>query len=338
MRRSTLAVVSLALFTVLVAGLGVYLLGTPQHPVESGRPVQVEVPQGASSLEVGRLLAAKGVVANALMFRVRTQIEAADGRLKAGVYELSTGMTYSDAIAALRDGPMTPYVTLVVPEGWTVHQIADRVHELLGIPAADFEKLATTGAKSFAYDFLASDTTGSLEGYLFPKTYRVRPGSSARDVIGVMLDQFGRETSGLDLTYANAHGVSMHGLVTIASMIERETKVASDRPLVSSVIYNRLARGMYLEIDATVQYVVGNKPRLLYSDLRVKSPYNTYLHKGLPPGPIASPGLPSLQAAAAPADTGYLYYVLTHKDGTHSFTETRDEFLRLKAQAKEGLK
>ena len=95
---------------------------------------------------------------------------------------------------------------------------------------------------------------------------------------------------------------------------------------------------MFLEIDATVQYVLGNKARLLYRDLKVRSPYNTYLNKGLPPGPIASPGLASLQAAAAPAETGYLYYVLTHKDGSHSFAPTREEFLRLKAEAKRGLK
>ena len=119
-------------------------------------------------------------------------------------------------------------------------------------------------------------------------------------------------------------------------MVEREARVADERPLVSSVIHNRLARGMKLEIDATIEYVIKkNRPRLLNSDLLIESPYNTYKYGGLPPGPIASPGLASLRAAAAPAQTGYLYYVLTSKDGSHTFTETYEEFLVAKEKSRE---
>jgi len=336
---AVVAVGTILVLAIVTAGVWLFLFRA-QVVTAPGRPVQVEVVRGSSVIEAGRLLAAKGVVPNAAMFRLRVQLEQAGSDLHPGVYDLTTGMGYSEAIAALRAGPRVAYRTLVIPEGWTVQQVAARVDDATGVPREEFLRLATTGGKSFAgqFPFLGSNATPTLEGYLFPKTYRVPPGAGARDVIGLMLAQFARETAGLDTSYAAARGVTMHGLVTIASMVERETRTAADRPLVGSVIYNRLERDMNLEIDATVQYVLGNKPRLLYRDLKVASPYNTYLHKGLPPGPIASPGLASLRAAAAPAETGYLYYVLTHKDGTHSFAATREEFLRLKAQAKKGLR
>jgi UPF0755 protein len=247
-------------------------------------------------------------------------------------------MTYDAALAALQEGPVIQYLSFTVPEGWTLEQIAKRVEEKAGIPSAEFLALASAGAAQFDYSFLADNRTGSLQGYLFPKTYRVKVGSTAKEIVDVMLKQFAKETAGLDMSYAASRGLNMHGVVTVASIIEREARVEKDRPLISSVIYNRLARDMKLEICATVQFVVGNKPRLLYSDLKVQSPYNTYIHKGLPPGPIASPGLASLQAAVAPAQTQYLYYVLTHKDGSHSFSKTSAEHLRYKAQAEKGLK
>lgn len=336
--RARIVRVSIALAVlVAIAVAGWAMLIRPVSDVPAGQAVQVDVPRGATDSRLGDLLAERGVVASPLMFRIQARLAGASGRFRAGTYDLTTGSDYRAVIERLLAGPPISYVKITIPEGWTVAQIAKRVEAEAGVPAADFTRLASTGAREFHYAFLDSDTTGSLEGYLFPKTYRIRSGSSAKEIIDVMLRQFGKETEGLDLTYARAHGVSLHGLVTIASMIERETKVARDRPLVSSVIYNRLARGMYLEIDATVQYAVGGKPRLLYSDLQVNSPYNTYLHKGLPPGPIASPGRASLEAAAAPTSTRYLYYVLTHRDGTHTFTDTKAAFEALKARAKRGL-
>jgi UPF0755 protein len=254
------------------------------------------------------------------------------------VYDLQTGMPYRDVVDRLRTGPPVADYTLTIPEGWTIAQIAKRVEEKSGIPASEFEQLAGTGATQFPYAFLADNKTGSLQGYLFPKTYRVKVGSGAVAIMDIMLSQFEKETAGLDLSLARSRDLDMHDVVTIASIIEREARVEKDRPLIASVIYNRLSKGMLLEICATVQFVVGNKPRLLYKDLQVKSPYNTYLNKGLPPGPIASPGLASLTAAVAPAETGYLFYVLTHKDGSHSFSTTVAEHNRYKAQAAKGLK
>lgn len=337
-RRRGIVAAAAVLVVLALATATWALLFRSASDVPRGQAVQVDVPKGVTNAELGQLLAERGVVANGLMFRLQTRLLGAGGRIKAGTYDLETGSDYRTVIGRLEAGPSVSYVRIVVPEGWTLSQIASRVESVTGVPAAEFTELARTGASQFDYPFLKEDTTGSLEGYLFPKTYRIRSGSSAKEIIDVMLRQFAKETSGLDLSYARTRGVSLHGLVTIASMIERETKVPLDRPLVASVIYNRLARGMFLEIDATVQYAVGGKARLLYSDLQVDSPYNTYRHKGLPPGPIASPGLASLEAAAAPANTRYLYYVLTHRNGTHSFAETKPAFEALKASAKRGLK
>lgn len=309
-----------------------------EHPSPPGEAVQVEIKAGVTTADIAHQLASRGVIANASAMRLMVRLKQADGDLRPGVYDLTTGMGYDSVIDVLRAGPVIEYMTITVPEGWTLDQVAQRVQERTGIPATDFSRLAHTGAKRFSFGFLESNPTDSLEGYLFPKTYRIRVGSDAEDVMRAMLAQFEKETADLDLAYAASKQVSPHDVVTIASMIERETKVQSDRPLVSSVIYNRLGRNMYLEIDATVQYVLGGRPRLFYRDLRVNSPYNTYRYRGLPPGPIASPGLASLKAAASPADTDYLYYVLTHKDGTHTFATTKAEFERLKARAKRGLK
>jgi UPF0755 protein len=151
----------------------------------------------------------------------------------------------------------------------------------------------------------------------------------------MMLDQFDRELAGVDIDRAAAVGLNLNQLVTLASMIERESRLDSERPLISSVIYNRLRTDSFLKIDATIQYVLGNNRfRLTNQDIKIDSPYNTYTRKGLPPGPISSPGLKSLEAAAAPADTQLLYYVLTGKDGSHTFTTNLADFLVAKKKSK----
>jgi UPF0755 protein len=330
------------LLVVAVVGIGAwYSLFRNESGLAPGRSVQVVIPADSSSAQIAATLARSGVVPNALMFRIQARLNKGDSKLKPGTYDLTTGMDYLDAIATLEAGPTVVYYTVAIPEGWTIDEIAKRVEAKTGVPAAEFEKVAKTsaqGAQLLAkYPFLSSNKTPSLEGYLFPKTYQVKKGSSALTIIGQMLTQFGEETGGLDLSRAASAGISEHGVVTIASIIEREASVPRDRPLVASVIYNRLAKKMRLQLDSTVMYVVGNKT-LSLADLKVASPYNTYQNMGLPPGPIASPGLVALQAAAAPAQTTYLYYIMDHKDGSQSYADTYAQFLVLKAQARKGLK
>lgn len=337
----TLAVTAIALivFVALVLGGGAWLvLYRPDRDVAAGKPTQVQVPAGSSTREIARLLSNAGVVRNANMFRLQTRLAEADGKLRAGVYDLSTGMPYELVIERLEEGPPISYVTVTIPEGFVLDQIAARLEKQAGIPQDEFMALARGGAGEFAdgHPYLSDVYRDSLEGYLFPKTYRIKEGAGATEVIEMMLDQFDKELEQVDTDAAAARGLSLNELVVAASMIERETRVDKERRLVSSVIYNRLARSMRLEIDATIEYVLpGNRFRLRYSDLRIDSPYNTYRNKGLPPGPISNPGLESLKAAADPAETDYIYYVLTSKNGTHTFATNERDFLRAKTKSKE---
>jgi len=337
-RALSVAAVALTLALVVLAAAFWALYVRSAGTVEAGRPVQVEIEQGASTAEIARVLVDAGVVGNVNMFKLRARFASADGALKAGVYDFRTGTSYGDAIERLQKGPQAVYNTVTIPEGFVIDQIAQRLDEQAGIPADEFAALAKTGAARFSkeHPYLAQAYQGSLEGYLFPKTYRIKEGSSAYDVAEMMLDQFDQEIAQVDFGHPESLGMSLNDSVVLASMIEREAKVPDERPLISSVIYNRLQKNMLLEIDATLEYVLpGNRFRLRSSDLKLESPYNTYRHKGLPPGPISNPGLASLKAAAQPDTTTYLFYVLTGKDGTHTFCTTLDEFLVAKAKSKE---
>lgn len=341
-RRLRAVLVALAVTVivgVLATGVAAWaLLFRPATDIEPGTPVQVEVPAGAGTADIAGVLAEKGVVSNPNMFRLQSRQAGADGKLRAGVYELSTGMPYDLVITKLMAGPPIKYVTVTIPEGFTLDQIAARLEKQVGIPSKEFLAIAKGGAKTLVAErpYLKGVYKGLLEGYLFPKTYRFREGTDARGAIDIMLDQFEKEIAQVDLDGAEARGDSLTEVVIMASMIERETRVDTERALVSSVIHNRLQKGMRLEIDATIEYVLpGNRFRLKYSDLKIDSPYNTYRVKGLPAGPISNPGLESLKAAAAPADTDFIYYVLTGKDGTHTFADNTADFLTAKRKSKE---
>jgi UPF0755 protein len=332
-----LKVVAIALTLVLV-GLLAAAAWLTWGGEESGSAVQIEIKPGTDTEQIATKLASAGVIGNATAFRIRARVFGADDRLKPGVYDLTTGMPASAVIDLLKAGPPVTYVSVTIPEGFVIDQIAERFENKAAIPKAEFAVLAKTGAPQFAekHPYLAEAYRGSLEGYLFPKTYRVREGSSASEVIEMMLDQFDAEIAQVDVKKAAAAGLDLNELVTIASMIERESRLDSERPLISSVIYNRLRTDSFLKIDATIQYVLGsNKFRLTTADTNIDSPYNTYTRKGLPPGPISNPGLKSLQAAAAPAQTELLYYVLTGKDGSHTFTTNLGEFLAAKKKSKQ---
>jgi UPF0755 protein len=339
-RAGGVAAFALVIGVLIVVVLAVSVWGfilRPWSDVEPGSPVQIEIAEGTTTNEIATKLADTGVVTNPNMFRIQTRMAGADGELKAGVYDFVTGMPTSDVIDRMRQGPAIRYATVTIPEGYVIEQIAARFEEQAGIPADEFVALANGGTDEFPdREYLSYAYNGSLEGYLFPKTYRVKEGSTARDVIEMMLDQFEEEVAQVDLTQAQQRGMTLHEVVTIASMIEREAAVSEERTLISSVIHNRLRDGMRLEIDATIEYVLpGNRFRLKNSDLQVDSPFNTYRNGGLPPGPISNPGLASLQAAAAPDETEYLYYVLTGKDGSHTFATNSEEFLKAKKLSKE---
>jgi UPF0755 protein len=218
-------------------------------------------------------------------------------------------------------------VSATFPEGLRIEQTATRAADQLGIGRDNFIRAATSGR--FALPPFLPEGTVSVEGFLFPSTYDFRPDVNADDVIERLIAQFDEEAAALPWDNAQALGLTEYEVVIVASLIEREARFPEDRANISAVIHNRLAKGMRLEIDATVQYALGDWEPILIEDREVDSPYNTYRVDGLPPSPIASPGLAALEAALQPADADYLYYVVIDAEGHHAFTDSYDEFLRL---------
>jgi UPF0755 protein len=294
--------------------------------------VTVEIPEGASGAQIVGELHDKGVVRCGLVSQWLLRRSGLAEKIRVGSYELTTNMDPDDAFRAITKAPPpVPTVDLTIPEGYRLTQIAARVEQDLGIPAERFLAAADDGDWSLA-PYLPEGEP--LEGFLFPNTYEfAKRGTSAGDVIRRLLDEFGAEAAGLAWSRAEGDlGLSPYELVVVASMIEEEARIEKDRPLIAAVIYNRLQQGMTLGIDATLQYVDPDpSDGLTESDFRIDSPYNTRTHAGLPPTPIASPGLASLRAALEPAHVEYLYYVLCGADGHHKFSVDYDQFLQDKA-------
>jgi peptidoglycan lytic transglycosylase G len=249
--------------------------------------------------------------------------------LRAGSYDLTTGMTIDAAVEVLTTPPpKVPTDELVIPEGLRLTQIAEKVQKDLKIPAKRFLKEAQSGR--YVLPPYLPEGTATPEGFLFPKSYEfVKKGLSARVVAKKLLEQFGTEADALPFDRTEELGVTPYELVIIASMIEEEARVDGDRRLIAGVIYNRLEMGMALGIDATLLYDDPTPDgELSSSDLAFDTPYNTRINPGLPPTPIASPGVESLRAALDPADTKFLYYVLCGADGHHRFALTNAEHVR----------
>lgn len=321
--------VAVALFAFIIPGITSLIHPGSEQAVEAGLEVEVNIPDGASGDQIAQILSESHVIDDPKVYYSTIRSMQADMLIKPGDYRFTTYQDSESVVQQLIDGPNIAGVTLTIQEGLTVDQTAARVEETYGIPAADF--LAQAKASNYVddYPFLEGAYNDSLEGYLFPKTYSLGENPTADEIIRAMLDQFESETADLGLS-AGANGLTSQQLVTLASLIERETAQADERPLVASVIYNRLDEGMPLQIDAAIVYARGGgSDTVTYDDLEIDSPYNVYKNTGLTPGPICSPSRSSLEAAVHPADTDYLYYVLSPDgDGRHNFSEGYDEFLK----------
>ena len=328
-----LLVLVLVLVLLLAGAFGFYVWATGSSgPTQ---PVRVEIPEGATLSSVATQLSGEDVIRSPLMFRVMGRIRGVGGVLLAGTYEFRTNMRLTEAFDVLEGGPVPEELPLqvTIPEGLRLEQVATRLARDLGIDRRAFLKEARSG--EHAIEPFLPVGTDTVEGFLFPKTYDFPEDVTAPEVLERLLEQFADEAETLPWGRAERLEVTEYETVVLASLIEREAQVAKDRRKISAVIHNRLAQGMPLQIDATVQYALPeHKERLTFDDLEYESPYNTYLHQGLPPGPIASPGLASLEAALRPADGDWLYYVLIDPEtGEHAFAETYEEFLEYREQA-----
>jgi UPF0755 protein len=290
--------------------------------------IKVEIPEGANSYQIARLLSQEEIIKNERAFIYFSRLTGKDSLLKSGSYLLSPSYAIPEIIDKLVEGS-SDSVIFTVPEGYTVEQIANLLEEKGLINRDRFDRLVAEG--DFPFPFLRDledlpEGSCRLEGYLFPDTYHVGKNISENELITVMLKRFQREMEDLQFPEKVAEkGFTLNEGITIASMVEREAKVDRERPIIAGVILNRLDLGMPLQIDATVQYVLkGHRPTIYYEDLEVDSPYNTYRVMGLPPGPIGAPGRKSLLAVIEPEKTDYLYYV-AKPDGSHAFARTLQE-------------
>ena len=296
----------------------------PFHGDGSGK-VQVTIPKGSSVSEVADLLESEGVISDATFFQIRVTLAGKRSDLYAGNFTLAHDMSYGAAIDALSQPPQKRIVTVTIPEGYTRLQAAKLVKED-GVAGKYMQN--TVKSKYLDPAEYGGKNAKNLEGFLFPDTFDLKPKQRVGALVQLQLEDFKRKIKKVNMKYAKSKNLTVYDVVTIASMIEREAGVAKQRKLVASVIYNRLHEGMPLGIDATIRFATGNysKP-LTQSQLEVDSPYNTRTNTGLPPGPINSPGLAALQAAAHPAETKYIYYVnKPNTCGELTFAKNNAEF------------
>jgi len=309
------------------APLAAYLLLSAQAlDSPAGNPetsLELHVPEGSSAQSVIDELVEAGVVDNGLLLRNYMQYRGLDLGVQAGSYQVSGSMTVRQLAATLQQA-RPPEIVLTVVEGWRLEQIAEEVGRA-GLPYGATEFLQA--ANSIPPDHpLAPELPGgaSLEGFLFPDTYRLETTGTAQDLIDSMLETFQLRVPGDQLQAFHAQGLLLYEAVTMASIVEREAILADERPLIAAVFLRRLRTGLPLESDPTVQYALGQQPSgdwwkspLTLVDLEIASPYNTYHNTGLPPGPIANPGLAAINAVLETPDTAYLYYIADSSGKSH---------------------
>jgi UPF0755 protein len=330
-RRGRVVLGGLAVLLVVGAGAGLWLFRQVNPAGGPGAEVAVDVEPGTSVAGVAARLEAKGVVHSARIFRIYLKLTGGAGTIQAGEYELRKNLSMGTAKAALKQGPSIKFLKLTIPEGLTLDQIGDRVGALPGRSKDRFLAAARSGTVRSKYQPPGSP---SLEGLLFPDTYLVTDKEDDAAILRRLVSRFDAVADEVGLGAVKPAGLGAYQVIVGASLVESEAKVPEDRPLIASVIANRLQKGMKLQIDATVLYALGeHKDRVLNRDLEIDSPYNTYKVDGLPPTPISAPGRASLEAMLHPADSTYLYYVLSDKNGKHAFATTPAEFEALKAEA-----
>jgi UPF0755 protein len=318
--------VATAVGLLLLVAVGLYRVALA--PVSRDTRTQLVHVRSMGTAQLASLLKREHLIRSRVAFRLLAQSHVALRRSKgpqAGYYDLSPSMSSEEILARLCEGKVARR-KVTFPEGFTLAQMAERLQDELDVPRAEFLAAARGTSLSRALDF--RPPRGSLEGFLFPSTYSFNVGEKPALIVSEMVAALSERFVRPNQAAIRRQKLSVPELVTLASLVEREARVPQERALIAGVIMNRLAKGMRLQIDATVQYALGgHRSRLLYKDLKVDSPYNTYLHAGLPPGPICNPGLDCLEAALRPAKTDALFYV-ARRDGTHVFTRTYEEHLR----------
>ena len=333
--RAIIAVVILAFIAYVVYTTGRnWFAGQIDPPGEPGAAVEVIVPAGSTTADIGSILADRLVVPNSTFFRYYAQWKD-QGNFQAGEYTFQENMSASEAIDVLLAGPkQIEEGEFLVPEGLWVSEMVERIAaQVPGVTATDLQAVLDGGQLTPRYRPPGND---SWEGLLFPSKYFIRQDATALEILGKMNDEFARVTGELGYGAAErVHGLSAYEVIIVASLVEAEAKTEEDRPKIARVIYNRLRDNEWLGIDATYLYALSDRQAQLTTDLlnSDENPYYSRRRVGLPPTPIAMPGKASLEAAMNPAEGEWIFYVLCEADGTHCFSETAEEHEAYKQQA-----
>lgn len=338
-KRNRIIIGALAGLVALALLCGLMLYSQTLPPGRGDNEIELVIPFGSSTVAIANLLEEQGIIKNALLYRIYLRQKDLEGHLQAGTYQLNDGLTYEQISQLLLQGQvLKESVRFTIPEGLKVEQIAARLANIeVERTAGEVESLINQELfldlvqnGDFDYWFInqiPQDVDYRLEGYLYPDTYEIFPTATEWDIIDLMLRGFDRVFTEEFQERAQELELSVHEVVTFASIVEREARVSEERPKIAGVFYNRLAINMRLQADATVQYLFDEqRERVLYRDLEIDNPYNTYMYLGLPPGAIASPGREAIVAVLYPETHGYFYYV-TKKDGSgeHYFAVTYEE-------------
>lgn len=332
--KRTIKILALVLVAVILV-CGISLLLEYTRTTSSDKAVTVNIRKGASEKEIARVLKENGVIDYEITFRLKMKTSPYRGKLNYGEYILYEKMSLDDVIETLaKPSTLAESIRLTIPEGYSAKMIAALCEEK-GIATSE-EFLNELKEGQFDYDFIKDipdnpNVEYKLEGYLFPSTHFLKKDATAHDVIDTLLREFEKQYNSVkgDLP----EGMTMNEAIIRASLVEREAKLDSEREIISGVIDNRLAIDMILQIDASVVYAISDGmydvERVLYRDLEMDSPYNTYKYTGLPAGAICNPGIESIRAAMNPQEHKYLFYHTDTKknDGSHIFTETYSEHL-----------
>lgn len=293
--------------------------------------VIVTIEEGTGTSSIADTLKEAGIIKNTAGFKAYVKKEGIANKLRAGKYEFSGRITLADVCRQLLSNNNLSDTKVTIPEGLTIQQTAAKFAAACDITVEDFLNYAQTADFSYVY-LPPAGTENRLEGFLFPETYFVSENSTAEDIVDMLIAQFDSIWTEEYAQRTAAMDLSAPELITMASLVEKEAVIEADRPTIAGVFYNRLKLNMPLQSCASIQYLLGEpKERLLYSDLAIESPYNTYKNTGLPPGPIASPGLSSIKAALYPEDTDYIYFV-AKPDKSHHFSKTLAEHNAAKAK------
>jgi UPF0755 protein len=337
-------IIPLLIVVIIAAAVGILYSSyqSSLEPIDANDQTEIAltIPKGAGTSKIAGLLESAGLIENATFFKLYSRLEGKDGQYKQGEYVLTKSMSTDEIIAALIAGISRDTVRFTIPEGYTTKQIMKVLKKEGIVTEDDFQDAVQNG--DYDYRFLEGVPEGEarLDGFLYPETYEVYADATAAEVVDKMLSQFDKLFKPEYYDKAKEMGFTVREIVTMGSVIERESKTAEERPVMAGVFYNRLAKDMKLESCATIQYILGEpKEFLTYDDLAIESPYNTYLHEGLPPGPVCSPRIQSIEAALMPDDNDFIYFVVSENlDGTHNFSADYNKFLNDKNAYQQAVK